>query len=77
MRRDETVFRLDALAGRERQFAKWQRGLRREAFPIQLPSADGGSLERAGATRQRGGTLLQKRWILPEREGGWVRGIHE
>jgi len=60
MRRDETILRMDALAGCERQFAKWQRRLRGEAFPIQLSSANGGSFERAGATRQRGGTLLQK-----------------
>lgn len=58
MHRDEKIFRLDTVAGRQRQLSEFERGLRGETFSIQLPGANGRPVQRESSTGQRGGTLL-------------------
>lgn len=58
MHRDEKIFRMDTVAGRQRQLSEFERGLRGETFSIQLPGANGRPVQREGSTGQRGGTLL-------------------
>lgn len=39
--RDEKIFRLDTVAGGQRQLSEFEHGLRRETVSIQLPRANG------------------------------------